>query len=98
MVVEIDWPACSAEYERSRDEELRVGVGILLGVERALRERRVLRLPHEAPEPRSGDWRLVHPEAADRDPVHGALLGIEVLGAHRERTARDPAHAGCASR
>ena len=29
------------------------------------------------------------------DTRHGPLLRIEVLGAHRERAARDPAHAGC---
>ena len=93
VVVQVDRARGSAEYERAGYEELRIRVGIERRVERALGQRYVLRLADEPAELRRSDRCLVHPEAVDRDVMNRALLGVEVLGAHRERAAGNPAHA-----
>ena len=94
VVVEVHWPARCAEHQRSGHEQLGIGVGVLVRVERPLGERHVRRLAHETPELRGRDRLLVHPEPVDRDAMHRAFLGIEVLRAHRERPTGDPPHAG----
>ena len=41
---------------------------------------------------RDGHRVLVHPELVDLDRLDGSLLGVEVLGPHRERPTGDPDH------
>ena len=81
-----------AEDERPGDEQLGVGVGVVLRVERPLGDGDVAGLADEAAELRCRDGVLVHPEAVDRDLADRPLLGIEVLGAHQERPGREPGH------
>ena len=70
-----------------------MGVRVVVRVERSLRERDVAGLAHEAAELRGGHRPLVHPEAVDPDGPHGALVRVEVLGAHEELPAGDGDHA-----
>jgi hypothetical protein len=93
VVVEIHRAGRRVEDQRAWDEEVGVGVGVLGGIERPLGDGDVAGLADKATELGRGDGLLVHPEPVDRNAVHRALLGVEVLRAHGERRARDPAHA-----
>jgi hypothetical protein len=67
VVVETHRPRCRVEDERAGDKQVGIGVGVLLGVERPLRDGHVSRLTHEAPELGGRDGLLVHPEPVDVD-------------------------------
>ena len=92
-VVQVHRPAGLAEHERARYEELGVGVGVVVGIERSLGHRDVARVADEAPEVGSGHGMLVHPETVDRDAVHRPLLRVELGRPHGELAAVDPLHA-----
>jgi hypothetical protein len=99
-----DAPDCvgelpGAEHEaldaggRCPQEKLGVRVGIERGVERPLGNRHIIRLADESAELPRRDRCLVDPEPVNGDAMDRLLLGIEVVGAHRERSAGNPAHA-----
>ncbi len=91
-VVERHRPVRPAEHERAGHEQLGVGVRVVGGVERPLRDGDVAGLADEAPVLGGRDLPRVHQEPGHRDPAHGPLLGIEVLRAHRERAAGNRDH------
>jgi hypothetical protein len=74
-VVEAHRAGGLAEDERSGDEQLRFGVRILRGVERALGDRDVRRRADEAAELGGRHRALVHPEAVNLDATDRALSG-----------------------
>jgi hypothetical protein len=98
VVVEVDRASRRLEDQRARNEQVRVGIRIVVRDERPFGHRDVPRLAREAAELGRRDGPLVHPEAVDRDAVHRPLLRVEVLGAHRERAAGNPRHARRARR
>ena len=94
VVVQRDRAGRRPEDEPARHQELRIGVGVVGGVERSLRDGDVAGLPSEPPELRRGYRPLVHPEAVHPDGPHRCLLRVEVLGAHEELAAGHLGHAG----
>jgi hypothetical protein len=96
-VVEAYGPGCLLEDQRPRDEQLGVCVRVLGGVEWALRDRDVTRLPHEPTELGRRHRTLVYPEPLDLDATHGSFLRVEALVSHVVGAAPDEDHArrGC---
>ena len=91
-VVQADATARRGEDERARHQLLGIRVREVQCVGGDLRDRDVAGRLHEPSELRHGHRVLVDPEAVDPDRVDGSLLGIEVLGAHRELPTGDPDH------
>jgi hypothetical protein len=91
-VLEAHRPLRLAKDQGAGDEQLRVGVRVLRGVELALGDRDVLRLTHEAAELGGGHRPLVDPEPVDLDAADRRLFGVEALVAHVERAAGDEDH------
>ena len=92
VVVEADPPGRWREHQRPRDQLVGGGVREGGGVRRRLRHGRVPGGPDEPTELRHRHRVLVHPEPVGPRLVDRALLGVELLGAHEERAARDPHH------
>ena len=92
VVVQAHATARRGEDERARHQLLGIRVREVQCVGGDLRDGDVVGRLHEPSELRHGHRVLVHPEPVDPDRVDGSLLGIEVLGAHRELPTGDPDH------
>ena len=87
VVAEVDRPGCLVEDERAGDEQLRVGVGVVVRMGRVLRPGDMAGVLHESPELGDRHRVSIDPEPPDRHLADGTLLRIEVRRAHPEPAA-----------
>ena len=85
-------PSRLPEHERAWNEQLRIGLRVVLAGRGPLGDRHVARRPHERPELGRRHGTLVHPEPVHLDSTDRTLLGVEALVAHVERAARNEDH------
>ena len=79
--------------ERTRLQHVRQRARIILWIGLNFREGYVAGRLDEFAKRAVGDWRAIHQEAIDGDPMDRCLLGIMFVGAHAERAARHIDHA-----
>jgi hypothetical protein len=79
VVSEVDPEARSGEDDRSRDQHLRLGSGVVVGVRSTLRQRDVPCLPDESLEVGVGDCGRIHPVAVDAHLVCGRLFRVVLV-------------------
>ncbi len=92
VVAEVHRAARPAKDERAGDQQVRIGLRVVRGVERPFGQGHVIGLAHETPEFGDRHGMLVDPEAVDPDLVHGPFLGVELVRAHEEFATLDPDH------
>src|SRR4030095_11548268 len=78
----------------SRDEQLRLGAGIVFSFWRAFGERDISGLLNETMKLFVRYCVLVHPEAVDSDFVKGLFFGVELVGSHLKCSTGNPNHTG----
>ena len=78
VVAQVNGVLGGLEDQRSRHQQIRVGVRVVRGDERPLGDGHVPGRRHEALELLHRHGLAVHPEPVHGDPVHGPLFGIEV--------------------
>jgi hypothetical protein len=91
-VAQIDRATGRAEHQCPRDQQVRVGVGVVGRVGRPLGHGHVPGGLDEAAELGVGHRVPVDPEPVHLHLMDGPLLGVEVLGAHQEHPPRHPHH------
>ena len=91
-IAEVDGALRLGEDKRARHEDVRCRARVLRRVRRAFGDGHVTGGPHEPPELGDGHGVLIHPEAADADPVHRPLFGIIICRPHEKGTLRHPRH------
>src|SRR4029077_7046732 len=92
VVAHVDWASGLPKDEGARNEHIWMGARVVGRIDLPLAEGDIAGVAYESPELPTGYGPLVDQEAVDGDPVHRPLLRIEVLRAHQERAARNPAH------
>ena len=92
VVGKIDRAVGHAEDQRPRHQHPRVGAGVEGGIDRPFGDRDVAGRGDEGRIVGVRHGGLVDPEAADRDLVRRAFVGVVPVGAHQEAAAGDEAH------
>ena len=91
-VTQVDRPGGLMKDQRSRDQHLGIGAGVISRIGSLLSPGDVTGGLHKAAELGDRHRMLVDPEPVHRDAMHRAFLGIKVVRAHGELARRDPDH------